>query len=72
MIKNRVYSATIRWAEMCDAIWRRFIKSPSHRPCLLDVRRCNIFARYKRLEIRTNSQTFGGISSVQWRKVVRI
>ena len=54
-------------------LWRHHF----HRPCLLDVRRCNVvFARvinlrntYKRLRY---SQTFGGMSSVQWRKVGRI
>ena len=53
-------------------LWRH----PSHRPCLLDVSRCNIVLRVINVRNKCNrlhySQTFGGISLVQRRNVGRI
>ena len=52
--------------------WRH----PSHRSCLLDVRRSKSFLRVINVRIICKrlrySQTFGGISSMQWRKIGRI
>ena len=67
------YSATIHWAEMREAILRRFMTPsfPSTMSLTLDgvtSFSCviNIRNMCKRLSY---SQTVGGISSVQWQKV---
>ena len=53
-------------------LWRH----PSHHPCLLDVRQCNVVLRVKNVRNTCKrlrcSQIFGGISSVQWRKIGRV
>ena len=72
------YSATIHLAELRDANCRRFVTSSFPSSLMLDgVTSFLCMETWKTKDIHEGlrlrySQTFGGISSLQWQKVVRI